>query len=121
LLKLISAEKNTQCFFFDSSQRIVLRADCVSERLSLQSSLIDGFVPPPPLGEFARSFPDVDDLAKHLTALSLDAGVLSVLRSLTSTADAQKKARNAQEKGNDQRREASDVAPFAIPRTQPRN
>ena len=34
-----------------------------------------------------------------------------VLCSLTSTADAQKKARNAQEKGNDQRRASSEVAP----------
>jgi hypothetical protein len=72
LLKLVSNDRNTQCFFFDMFQRVVLQAECISERLSLQSSLTDSLVPPPPLGGFASSFPDVDDLAKHLTALSLD-------------------------------------------------
>jgi hypothetical protein len=50
----------------------VVRAECVSEQVSLQSSLTNGLRPPfPPLGDFTQSFPDVADLAKHLQTLSI--------------------------------------------------
>jgi hypothetical protein len=52
---------------------VVIRAECSNERISLQSILADGILPPGnPLGEFSRSFPDLNELAKHLGALPLE-------------------------------------------------
>ena len=50
----------------------MVRAECVNEWVSLESSLTTGLPPPvPPLGDFSQSFPDVADLAKHLEILSI--------------------------------------------------
>jgi hypothetical protein len=53
--------------------RYLLRADCASEPSDLQRRAVQALLPPRPgQGDFAHSFPNVDDLAKHLTGLSLD-------------------------------------------------
>jgi hypothetical protein len=73
--KIISEDKDTQCFLFDHDfeRTVVISVECVSERLSLQSSLVDGILAKEnSLGDFSRSFPDIDDLAKNLKALSLE-------------------------------------------------
>ena len=54
---------------------IILRADCLSEPFFPQSLFIKSLPPQrpaPALGDFLHSFPNVDDLAKNLTALNLD-------------------------------------------------
>jgi hypothetical protein len=73
--ELLSDDKDVQCYFMNESSGlfIVVRAECVSERVSPEASLTMGLPPPlPPLGDFSQSFPDVADLAKHLQTLSLD-------------------------------------------------
>src|SRR6266436_2078576 len=69
LSKLVS-DVDTQCFFFHHP-RIVLRAECGSATVSPQSTLANAISPTPPPGDFSQSFPDIDDLAKHLAGLSL--------------------------------------------------
>jgi hypothetical protein len=71
LAKLIADDKDTQCYFFDQTQLVLLRAECIIERLPLQLALIDGLIPTTPLGDFSSSFPDVNELAKHLRSLPL--------------------------------------------------
>jgi hypothetical protein len=82
----ILADANTECYLFAKTvdrralhvpifiiPLFIVRADCASEQLPLQSSLTNGILPQAnPLGDFSRSFPDIDDLAKHLTKLSLE-------------------------------------------------
>jgi len=56
-----------------STDSALVRARCSIENLDLQSLLSDGLPgPSPPPGGFSQSFPDVDDLAKNLTALTLE-------------------------------------------------
>jgi hypothetical protein len=71
VLKLVSDDTKAQCYVFVPYPLMVIRAECATEYLSLQSSLTGGMVPTPPLGDFTSSFPDVADLAKNLSALSL--------------------------------------------------
>jgi len=71
LLKLVSDDKATQCYYFDRDHLVVLQAECVVDYLPLQLALIDGLIPATPVGDFSRSFPDVAELAKHLLTLSL--------------------------------------------------
>jgi hypothetical protein len=71
LAKLVAEDKDTKCYFFDQAQRMVLRAECIYDYFPLQFPLIDGLIPETPLGDFSRSFPDVDELAKHLQSLPL--------------------------------------------------
>jgi hypothetical protein len=71
LLKLVSDDKQADCYYFDRDHMIVLRAECVVDYFPLQLALTDGLIPATPLGNFARSFPDVEELAKHLSELSL--------------------------------------------------
>jgi hypothetical protein len=52
--------------------RYILRADCASEPINLQLLFVRGLSSPRPgLGDFAHAFPNLDDLTKHLTGLSL--------------------------------------------------
>lgn len=66
-----------RCYLYGASKwppvsRDVLRADCSSEP-SDQRGIVQALFPPRPgQGDFAHSFPNVDDLAKHLTGLSLE-------------------------------------------------
>ena len=76
IYNLVSTNKNIQCYLLPQDLYIVVRAECVSEPVSLQASLTDSFprradIDIPPVGDFSQSFPDVADLAKHLKGLSL--------------------------------------------------
>jgi hypothetical protein len=73
--QVVLEDKDTQCFLFDytPSMAIVLRAECITDHISSPLlSLTHTFRPPPPIGTFSQSFPEVDDLAKNLQALSLE-------------------------------------------------
>jgi hypothetical protein len=65
---------NSSCYLYYAfpGGRYVLRADCASEPLHLQSLFVKELSSPRPgPGDFSHSFPNVDDLARHLTGLSL--------------------------------------------------
>jgi hypothetical protein len=52
--------------------RYILRADCASEPINLQLLFVRELSSPRPgPGDFAHAFPNLDDLTKHLTGLSL--------------------------------------------------
>jgi len=68
---------NSRCYLYGATARppaarYVLRAECTSEPIDLQLGFVHGLLPPRPgQGDFAHSFPNVDDMARHLTELSL--------------------------------------------------
>jgi len=65
---------SSSCYLYSGSTegRYVLRADCASEPFALQQLFVKVLSPPRPgPGDFSHSFPNVDDMAKHLTGLSL--------------------------------------------------
>jgi len=71
---VITEDKGGNCylFFSDSGDAlIILRADCIGKVVSIQSLLIERMNVKPLLGDFAFSFPDVNELAKDLGSLSI--------------------------------------------------
>ena len=76
--KLLSTDLRRKCYLAWRGPEVgdpllIMRADCASKRINLQGS-VSKSLPQPILafGDFPRSFPDLDDLAKHLNTLSLD-------------------------------------------------
>lgn len=67
----------SKCYLYGVSARgpavrYIFRADCASEPIDLQLRLVRDLPwPRPGQGDFAHSFPNLDDLAKHLKGLSL--------------------------------------------------
>ena len=67
------ADDKTLCYLLEGLN-IVVRAECFSQPISLEELLTDSFprhIDIPPVGNFSHSFPDVADLSKDLTKLSL--------------------------------------------------
>jgi hypothetical protein len=70
-LRLIKGD-NANCYLIARYFRLlILRVDCVGESVSLQSKLINELPPLPSLGDFPRSFPDLDELGKNLSSLDI--------------------------------------------------
>lgn len=66
---------NSSCYLIADDvipELYILRANCESEPLYLQALLVKELAPPRPgTGDFSHSFPNVDELTKNLSGLSL--------------------------------------------------
>jgi hypothetical protein len=66
---------DSRCYLYGADllrSRYVLRGVCASVPIDLQLRITQALLPPRPgQGDFAHSFPNINDLAKHLSGLSL--------------------------------------------------
>ena len=63
---------DASCYLIARDFRLlILRVNCIGESVSLQSQLTKDLIPHPPFGDFARSFPDLDELSKNLSSLRI--------------------------------------------------
>src|SRR5262249_16622091 len=69
------SRENSSCYLIADDvipELYILRANCESEPLYLQALLVKELAPPRPgTGDFSHSFPNIDELTKNLSGLSL--------------------------------------------------